>query len=373
MPPCGCQNHEVSQCCENPVDESISPTGKYLYDKFYDKTIGSFTVPAVGSTCIIPVENPSRFGKYMYICIVLSKTKYAFFRILEIGQNSLKVLNGYELGNPNSFIYGNPEAGKTFEEDLIVLPCPPIGQTDLQIQFSNLLASYGEAGILQVLNNTDEIRLFSTPEIAEDETAFVFGGTTENCDCAPDQSGLVTSWLRKLINIFTGQGGRTLCMPQASVINEADVNIDGTPTSKRLAYFDERGCIKKGRKVLEVVDDLHRIKPVYVGVYNGLTTLVSVNTTNLGIPKQIGSRQRYAVFEVVCTVTGGAPGSQIDGLINGSQIIKAYTGPSGGADQAVRHYAVPVTDNQNIQLQGTIVSGSPAYANCTIQLLRFEV
>lgn len=370
---CGCSNpHPVSTCCGSPVDESVIPTGQYLFDKFFDKTIASFTMPAVGSTCVIAVENPKRFTPYMFVCVVLSKTKYAYFKILEVGQQNLKVLNGYELGNPNNGIYGNPESGKTFEAELIVLPSPQIGQTDLPIQFSNLLASYGEAGILKVLNETDEIKLFSTPELATDETAFLFGGTTETCDCAPEQSGLVASWLRKIRNIFTGQSGKTLCMPEASVINEADVTVDGNPVSKRLAYFDEKGCLKKGRKVLEVVDDHHKVVPKYLSVYNGGTSLVTLNITSLGLPKQIGSRQRYAIFEIWLVIAGVA-GCQFTGYINGSSYLTVYTGASGGADQGSRQVAIPVTDNQNITFQGLVTAGSPTTASAAITLLRFEV
>lgn len=372
---CGCNKTiqvPVSTCCNSPVDESVQPINEWLKDKFYDKTIGSFTIPAVGKTTILPVNNPSRFIAGQFLGIIIGKSKYAFLKIVEVNQTTLKLLNGCEKENPNTPIYGNPTPGTSYEEGLVIFPAPPTGcSSQLQQDFANLLSTYGEEAILKIINDTDEIRLFSTPELADDESAFLFGGTQEDCDCAPTDPGLVTSFLRKIRNIFTGQSGKTLCMPEASVINEADVTIDGNPVSKRLAYFDEKGCLKKGRKVLEVVDDHHKVVPKYLSVYSGSASLITLNTTSLGLPKQIGSRQRYAIFEIWLVIAGVA-GCQFTGYINGASYLTVYTGASGGADQCSRQIAIAVTDNQNITFQGLVNAGSPT-ASAAITLLRFEV
>ena len=371
---CGCDKTiqvPVSTCCNSPVDESVQPINEWLKDKFYDKTIGSFTIPAVGKTTILPVNNPSRFIAGQFLGIIIGKSKYAFLKIVEVNQTTLKLLNGCEKDNQTASIYGNPTPGVSYEEGLIIFPAPPTGcSSQLQQDFASLIATYGEEAVLKIFNEADEIRLFSTPELNDDESAFLFGGTQEDCDCAPTDPGLVTSFLRKIRNIFTGQSGKTLCMPEVSQIDEADVVVGDTTKYKYLAYFDQNGCLKKGAKAKEIASGAHAIFPKFVTLYDGNTSTITVNTTTLGIPKQIGSRQRYAVFEIWLQVTG-TPGSQIDGRINGTQCLKAYVGVSGGADEGTRHVEVAVTDNQNITLQGVITGGTPTVARTVIRLLHF--
>lgn len=371
---CGCNKNiqiPVSTCCSNPSDETGQTTGQYLRDKFYDKTTAPFVVPKVGGAGSLYVENPSRFSACQFVGICYGKSKYAFFKIHEISESKLVVINGCQKGNSDSPISGNPEPGEVLPTERVVFPAPPTGcQDQLQEKFAYLLENYGADGVIKILRDSDEIQFYSTPELDDSETAFLFGGTMQDCECAPE--GLIPSFLRKIRKIFTGQSGKTLCMPEASVINEADVTVDGNPVSKRLAYFDEKGCLKKGRKVLEVVDDHHKVVPKYLSVYSGNTSLIALNITSLGLPKQIGSRQRYAIFEIWLVIAGGA-GCQFTGYINGGSYLTVYTGASGGGDQCSRQIAIPVTDNQNITFQGLVTAGSPTTASAAITLLRFEV
>ena len=204
--------------------------------KLFDLLLEDFVVPEVGREAYIRVCDGSRWKAQQFVGIALSGSKMAAFKITEVGQSKLKVLNGCDKSGDNP-ILGNPEKGVTIPAKSVLYPVPPVGcDSGFALDVLTVLTTKGTDAILEILSESENICFTSVPNAGEDEEVHLFGGTKPDCDCAPDAS--ISSCLRKIIKIFTGQGGRTLCMPEV-----ASVTFSG---EKRVAVFDESDCLKKG-------------------------------------------------------------------------------------------------------------------------------
>lgn len=335
----------VSTCCDSAQVET--PACQSFSGKFYDKTIADFTVPGIGKVGGLTVCQANLWAKSQYVGVVVGKSKYAFFRIVDVGQQVLKVLNGCTKNDPDSPILGNPEPGIVLPEGSVIFPCPPVGCSDqLAEQFASLLENFGAEGVIKILKESDEICFTATPEISDEEVTHLFGGTMIDCDCAPEASS-VLSCLRKLLRIFTGQSGKTLCFPDVGTTSIDDVTVDEEEVSKYLAYFDENGCLKKGAKAKDVADNHWKYQ-----VEN--TLVVSRNQANfatdtlywdsLNIPDVVNGRQIYAELEIVSGLAGvgDTPPTLLQTYVNsGLYFTLMLFGP--GNDRGTRTIRIPAT------------------------------
>jgi hypothetical protein len=207
---------------------------------FYDLTLEDFIVPNIGSETYIKVCDGSLWKVGQFIGIAMSGNKMAAFKITGIGTGKLKVLNGCDKSGDNGIV-DNPEVGTEIKKGSVFYAIPPTGcESGFAARLIQALELYGVESVINMLAEEDDICFTSVKDISEDEEVHMFGGTMPDCECAPDEGW--SSCLRKLKKIFTGQGGRTLCMNDAATVSSEPVN--GVP--KRFALFDENGCIKKG-------------------------------------------------------------------------------------------------------------------------------
>lgn len=246
---CGCNSNGDNQDSSGLESKSfmaqISPAYKDYQSpgscestkgKLYDILIEDFIVPEIGREAYIKVCDGTRWKKDQFIGVNLGASKIAAFKITEVGNKKIRVLNGCDKSGDNG-ILGNPEKGSTIKTGSVMYPVPPTGcESGLALQILNVIQTSGTDAIVELLANREDICFTSVKESAEDEEVHLFGGTRPDCDCAPEAS--ISSCLRKIVKIFTGQGGKTLCMPEAaSVVFSGD---------KRVAVFDENKCLKRG-------------------------------------------------------------------------------------------------------------------------------
>ena len=207
---------------------------------FYDLTLEDFIVPNIGSETYIKVCDGSLWKVGQFIGIAMSGNKMAAFKITGIGTGKLKVLNGCDKSGDNGIV-DNPEVGTEIKKGSVFYAIPPTGcESGFAARLIQALEQYGVQSVINMLADEDDICFTSVKDISEDEEVHMFGGTMPDCECAPDEGW--SSCFRKLKKIFTGQGGRTLCMNDAATVSSEPV--DGVP--KRFALFDENGCLKKG-------------------------------------------------------------------------------------------------------------------------------
>lgn len=207
---------------------------------FYDLTLEDFIVPNIGSETYIKVCDGSLWKVGQFIGIAMSGNKMAAFKITGIGTGKLKVLNGCDKSGDNGIV-DNPEVGTEIKKGSVFYAIPPTGcESGFAARLIQALEQYGVQSVINMLAEEDDICFTSVKDISEDEEVHMFGGTMPDCECAPDEGW--SSCFRKIKKIFTGQGGRTLCMNDAATVSSEPV--DGVP--KRFALFDENGCLKKG-------------------------------------------------------------------------------------------------------------------------------
>lgn len=327
-PNCGCSTPKASYevvdlnqgCSEStPGSECISNKGK-----FFDRTTESFVVPAVGKEVYIPVCNATLWAVGQFIAVNLTDNKIAAFRITGRTNKKIKVLNGCNSSGNNGII-GNPEAGTVIPVDSVLYPIPPSGCASSEAaRIIDTLTEFGLEAVLQMLAESPDICFTNTPELAEDEEGHLFVGTKPDCDCAPESA--ISSCLRKALDIFTGQAGRTLCMPEVATISIAQ--IDGA-TPKRIALFDENGCLKKGPTPSDFIscngfggvteDAFNAITVCKEGVSKNLTPteegniLVAVSTTDEDDETVLQWQQRKRNVATVEYATSADGGSSLAG------------------------------------------------------------
>ncbi len=364
---CGCPNEEkilipASTLCSDVQNEGSPCTSQS--GKFHDRSIEDFTVPAVGKIANLHVCQAKLWGVGQYVGIVIGKSKYGFYRITEVGERVLKVLNGCEKGNTVNKVSGNPEPGTVIPEGAVIFPAPPFGCSDyLKEQFLTLLETEGVDSIIKILNESDEICFYATPELDTDpdhQAAFLFGGT------------FIEACLRKIKNIFTGQGGKTLCMPLMAITNEASVIYNDVLTHKYLVYTDEKGCLKRGKPALCVAHNRKSLDLRLNNLYTGHTSSTAYAWAGLNAPSiSLCGGAVFAELELILVIEdAGATGSIMNITVNGTQLQVAYV-PPGESVFITRRVFVEATPGGTVTLQSNILSGAPVVASSTVTLIGF--
>jgi len=215
--------------------------------RYYDASIEDFTVPKVGLEGYMKVCDGTLWKAGMYIGVIYSSS-FCAFKISQIGTKQLKLINGCDKSGENPII-GNPDPGTTIPKGATLFAIAPTGCGDnLSANIISTLERYGVNTVLNILREAPEISFEAVKTIDEDEVAHLFGGLLPDCECADQQS---ESWFRKILKIFTGQGGRTLCFPEVGSLDFREDSPSGQP-ARRIAVFDENGCLKKGQSRSDV-------------------------------------------------------------------------------------------------------------------------
>lgn len=364
---CGCNEEKIlipaSTLCSDVQSEG-SPCSSQS-GKFHDKTIEDFTVPGVGKIGNLHVCQAKLWGVGQYVGVVIGKSKYGFFRITEIGERVLKVLNGCEKANTFKSIAGNPEEGYVIPEGAVVFPAPPFGCSDyLKLQFIQLLEGEGHDAIIKILKESDEICFYATPEVEAEpsyKSSFLFGGTfVEGC-------------LRKLKKIFTGNEGKTLCMPEAGSTNESDELFNDEVKMKYLAYFDEKGCLKKGKPAKCIVNNRKTFLPRMELLYNGKDVVLTQSWASLTAPTELITpcAQDSVWAELELSIGSENPGTNLTmGIyVNTSQQLIAYA--NDFSTYISRRLLIQVTPGGNLTLEGRVIAGEPVNVICKVFLVGY--
>jgi hypothetical protein len=366
---CGCTPSviqiPVATTCSEAQAQSANGPCESFRGKFYDKSIEPFVFPKSGNIGSLMVCEASLWSKHQFVGIAIGNSKYAFLRIVETGQNALKVLNGFVKDDASKKIYGNPEAGVVIPEGAVLFPCPPIGGADqLQLEFMALLEQYGVDGVIKILRESDQVSFEATEELDTDpdyKAAYLFGGSW------------LSDKLQKIKRIWTGQGGRTLCFPEVATTTEANVTVDDVSIPKRFAYFDEKDCLKKGAPVKCFVHDRRSNVIVLQNLYSGHTTELTYTWAALNAPAACGGRTVIAEIEILIQIgaTGGLD-TILDGYIDGVLQNRAQA-TVNGLTYTSRRVMVSVNPAGTIKVKGVINLGSPSSASVTFILVQYHV
>lgn len=264
---CGCNNNGSGGSDQPAVNLTANLTPAYqtplpgdcesTSGKFYDRMTDSFVVPQVGKESYIFVCEAARWMIGQYVAVDLGANNIAAFKITGRTNKKLKVLNGCDRSGNNP-ILGNPEPGTVIPVNSTIYAIAPYGCASGDAQrIIRILETQGVDAILNILQESTAVCFNNVPPVSEEEEVHLFGGTQPDCDCAPQ--GFISSCLRKALKIFTGQAGRTLCMPEAAVVDQSvEPGI-----VKRLAFF-VNGCLKMG-PTPEEFDDCGNFSPVADG------------------------------------------------------------------------------------------------------------
>lgn len=248
---CGKNEEEIylpdELCPEDVIEESI-PYCKSNKGKFHDRIQKNFIVPKVGGLADMYVCEAGLWVECQWVG-VCSRGKYYFFKIVSVGEKIIRVLNGCSKGDSTQPISGNPEPGTEIPENTAIFPTPPQGCSDqLSASISNSIEKYGCGAVIKCIEEAEQICFKNLSDVDDSEEINLLGVTKDVCECAPEGS-ILEKCLRWASRIFTGYGGKTLCLPHATETSDNDVVVDDVTISKRYAYFDEKGCIRKGKKV----------------------------------------------------------------------------------------------------------------------------
>ena len=230
--------------CPDAIQQSQTETNK---GKYFDRNIESFVMPKVGKQVNVHIPDSALWSKGMWVGIAYGNTKTLFMLIAGKGVGYIRLVNGCNISDDEPIV-GNPDPGTEIPADSIIYAVPPQCDTGACATLSNLIATCGVDGVLMALANSPNICFANVLDLENAGQEVFFAGLTkpnDDCDC----EGIVARCLRAVIKIFTGSAGRTMCMPEAPTTNDADVIVDSSPVSKKYAYFDEKGCLKKGRPV----------------------------------------------------------------------------------------------------------------------------
>lgn len=346
---CGCETPVIQipvaqTCAEAQAQSSLGPCESFK-GKFYDKSIEPFVFPKVGNIASLMVCEASLWSAHQFVGIAIGNSQYAFLRIVGTGQNALKVLNGFVKDDSSKNIAGNPEPGTVIPQGAVLFPSPPQGGSEqLQLQFVQMLEAYGSNGVIKILKESSDVSFINTEELDTDvdyRGAYIFGGDW------------ITSALRKIKKIFTGQGGRTLCFPDVGTTTDENVVVDGTPVKKYLAYFDEKKCLKRGKEVKQAISN-HRVYDIRsVDITTALNTPITVVWSTLNLPEPINNRSIFADVEVSLIGGGGASGGYMNGAINGQGYIAVWI-DANRADTSSRRVLLPVNPSGSFVYEATV-------------------
>jgi hypothetical protein len=345
---CGCQTPVIQipvaqTCAEAQAQSSLGPCESFK-GKFYDKSIEPFVFPKVGNIGSLMVCEASLWSTHQFVGIAIGNSQYAFLRIVGTGQNALKVLNGFVKDDSSKDIAGNPEPGTVIPQGSVLFPSPPMGGSEqLQLQFMQMLETYGSNGVIKILKESSDISFINTEELDTDvdyRGAYIFGGDW------------ITNALRKIKKIFTGQGGRTLCFPDVGTTTDENVVVDGTPVKKYLAYFDEKKCLKRGKEVKQAISN-HRLYDIRsVNITNALNTPITVVWSNLNLPEPINNRSLFADLELSVVGGGGVSGATMTISLDGVNYLVIWIEPNKG-EMVSRRVLMPVNPSGSFVYQCT--------------------
>lgn len=216
--------------------------------KFYDITTEQFVVPSVGKEVYLHLANAHLWHTNIWIVINLINNKYAIFKITEIGNTRIKILNGLDKTGDNPVI-GNPVPGTVIPKGSTFYTVIPQGvDNEFSTRVINVLNTTGVDAVIQLLAESNQIAFTNTPVVSDaDGDVHLFGGTRPDCPCESGAS--VRSVFRKILNIITGQSGNTLCFPNVVVTSSEQV---AEKPVKRMAVFDENGCLKKWISISDI-------------------------------------------------------------------------------------------------------------------------
>lgn len=248
---CGKNEEEIylpDEICPEDVTEDHIPYCTSNKGKFHDRILTNFVVPKVGGLADMYVCEAGLWAECQWVGIC-ARGKYYFFKIVSVGEKIIRVLNGCSKGDSTQPISGNPEPGTEIPENTVIFPTPPQGCSDqLSARISSLIENYGCDSVRKCIEESEQLCFKNLKELEDSEEINLLGVTKDACECAPEGS-ILEKCLRWVGRIFTGYGGKTLCFPYATETSDNDVVVDDIPVSKRYAYFDEKGCIRKGKKV----------------------------------------------------------------------------------------------------------------------------
>ncbi len=291
---CGCESVPdydysklaTTQPCVTQVAEDVDCVSHE--GKFYDVTTEEFVIPSVGKEFYIHLCQGNLWTKGVWIAVNLPNNKFAIFKITEAGNKRIKCLNGLDKSGDNG-VTGNPDPGTTVASGSIFYPVIPAGSTsDFVTKIINAVETSGVDTIINILKESESICFTNTPEVDDaDGDVHLFGGTKPDCDCSEGAS--VFSCFRKLLNIITGQSGKTLCMPEVATTSGEDV--DGGQ-QKRMAVFDENGCLKKYIRLVDF-DSCADLDAVTVD--NQFSSLIVCDE---GTKKVVAARKNYNIYPV---------------------------------------------------------------------------
>lgn len=297
--------------CPQETESSISHRGK-----FYDIVDEDFIVPNVGNTANLIVPDATLWHSCQWVAICFGSKQYAFFRVLDTGAKSLKILNGCIKGDPDADISSNPTPGTKIPSGSIITPSIPVG-CDGEGASQNLIDQ---------LKDLEEIYLSSVICMAENEEVELLGLTKNDCDCAPPGSW-IEGLLRRVCNIFTKRNGKTLCFSDPGSTTLDDVEVDEETKSKGVVVFDENNCLKKLGPAKNYFNpnpsQFHEYtKVVNLPVLTGIGS-VTYNWDDLSLPEPVAGRTIKAAIYGSCLIASTGPLHHILGYVNGSAIFRA--------------------------------------------------
>lgn len=292
MGDCGCNSEDYDYAklaTTQPCSSVDTDTGNCVSNegKFYDKTTEQFVVPLIGKEAYIHLCNAKLWALGQWIGINLPNNKYAIFKITEVGTQRIKVLNGLDKSGVAGII-GNPVAGTIIASGSVLYAVIPSGSdSEFVTKVISAIENSGVETVINILKESESICFTNIPSLSdEDGDGHLFAGTKPDCDC--EEGASVLSCFRKILKIVTGQSGKTLCFPE--VATTSDSPVDGI--SKRVAYFDENKCLKRGMTI-EDLNSCAGISALGNDIqFDGITGCKD------GVKKTIVARKNYEIKAV---------------------------------------------------------------------------
>lgn len=252
---CGCGNSTPKRtygtvCLDKPCPqpdaiETVSNKGK-----FFDKTTEPFVVPLVGKAAWLSINDASLWAVGQFIAINLGSNSIAVFKILERTNKKIKLLNGCDTSGVNG-ILGNPAPGSIIATDSTFYAIPPSGCSSGEAtRIINILSVYGVAAVQEMLANLETVCFTNVPDVSEDESVHLFGGSKpeDDCDCNPDVT--VSSCLRKIRNIITNVFATTFCFKQIPEVDNFDpIEGEGGGNKRWAIFMPGTNCLVAGPEI----------------------------------------------------------------------------------------------------------------------------
>lgn len=251
---CGCENNSGSTNGIKTVnfDAATYPTfqekgvGNCASNKgkFYDKLIEDFILPVVGGEAFIKVCDASLWAVGQYIAINIGYNKIMALKISGIGAQKIKVINGCDNSGDNEIV-DNPAPGTEAKAGSVLFPIVPSGcSSDFASIIITTFEEFGVEALMRMLTESDEICFTHILADGAEGTSLdggvhLMGGTLADDGTLSERA---KTCLRKILKIFTGSGGSTLCFPN---IPETTMETDDDGL-KKIAVFIGNKCLRIG-------------------------------------------------------------------------------------------------------------------------------